>query len=57
MNGTAWVSIIALVGWLVLAACAIRAQHIGAKKMVVMGLTWAAIFLFVAMAFAVMAGR
>lgn len=48
MNEYAWVSIIALVGWLILAASSYRAHRIGAKKTVVMALAWGAIFLFIA---------
>ena len=36
----AWVSIIALVAWLVLALSALRAHRIGAKQTVVMALAW-----------------
>jgi len=42
-----WVSIIALTGWLVLALGAYRAQRVGGKRTMVMGLTWGAIFLLV----------
>lgn len=52
MSGAALVSIIALLGWLILASSAFRAHRIGARKMIVMGLTWAAIFLAVVFVFA-----
>ena len=45
MSGTAWVSLIALSGWLVLALGSYRAHRIGAGKTVVMAMTWLAIFL------------
>jgi hypothetical protein len=48
MNGYAWVSVIALVGWLVLAASSYRAHQAGAKKTFVMALAWGAIFLLLA---------
>jgi fucose permease len=52
MNQVGWVSIVALAGWLVLALSAYRARRVGAKKTLVMGLAWGAIFLFVAAIFA-----
>ena len=51
MNGTAWVSIIALVGWLVLAIGSFRAHQVGAGKTLVMGLAWLSIFFLVAAVF------
>ncbi|MBT2133758.1 hypothetical protein KK137_05370 [Croceibacterium sp. LX-88] len=48
MNAYAWVSMIALVGWLVLAAGSYRAHRIGAKKTIVMALAWGSIVLLVA---------
>ena len=56
MSEYAWVSVIALLAWLVLAGSALRAHQLGAKKMVVMGLAWAAIFLFVAAVFSAAGG-
>lgn len=47
MNAYTWVSLIALMGWLVLAAGSYRAHRIGAKKTVVMALAWGAIFLLI----------
>ena len=54
MNEYAWVSIIALLAWLVLAFGAFRAQRVGAGKTVVMTLAWIAIFLLIAAVFAAM---
>ena len=51
MNGTALISLIAMVGWLVLAVGAFRSHRVGGRKMVTMGLTWAAIFVAVALTF------
>lgn len=48
MNAAAWVSLIALSGWLVLALSAFRAHRVSGKKMLAMALTWGAIFLLVA---------
>jgi len=47
VTGLAWVSLIAMTGWLVLAIGAFRAQRIGAGKTIVMALAWGAIFLLV----------
>lgn len=47
----AWVSIIALIAWLVLALSALRAHRIGAKQTVVMALAWISIFFLVAAVF------
>jgi hypothetical protein len=52
VNGYAWVSIIALVGWLALAVSSYRAHRIGAGKTVVMVLAWGAIFMLLAAVFA-----
>jgi fucose permease len=56
VNQGNWVSIVALTGWLVLALSSYRARQIGARKTVVMALTWLAIFLFVAWVFATIGG-
>lgn len=45
---TPWVSIAALIGWLVLALSSYRAHRVGARKTVMWGLMWGAIFLLVA---------
>ena len=45
MNGTAWVSIVALAGWLVLALSSYRAHRVGAGRTLVMGTAWLALFL------------
>lgn len=42
-----WVSIVALLGWLVLATAALRARQVNARKVVTYGLVWGAIFLAV----------
>ena len=52
MNEYGWLSLIALAGWLVLALGSYRAHRIGARKSVVMGLAWIAIFLLAAGIFA-----
>jgi hypothetical protein len=49
---TQWISLIALLGWLVIAFGAFRAHRVGAGKTVVMALTWVAIFFLVAAVFA-----
>jgi hypothetical protein len=51
VNATAWVSIIALAGWLLLAVGAFRAQRVGAGKTVVMALVWISIFFLAAAVF------
>ena len=51
MNETALISLIALLVWLVLAVGVFRSHKIGGRKMVTMGLTWAAIFVAVALVF------
>jgi len=50
-----WLSIVALTGWLVLALSAFRAHRVGARKTVVMALTWIAIILLVAGVFGMVA--
>jgi hypothetical protein len=55
VNGTAWVSIIALVGWLVLAIGSYRAHRIGAGKTLVMALAWLSIFFLVGAVFSAVA--
>lgn len=57
MNGYGWVSVIALAGWLVLAVGALRARQVGASKLLVVGLAWAAIFLLIALVFAAVQPR
>ena len=46
-----WVSVVALLGWLVLSLSALRARQLNARKAVVFGLIWAAIFLAAAAVF------
>ncbi|HTN14888.1 MAG TPA: hypothetical protein VL094_08790 [Sphingomonadaceae bacterium] len=43
MSGS-WVSIIALLGWLVLAVSAYSGYRLGWRKSLIMALVWAAIF-------------
>jgi len=50
-----WVSAVALVGWLVLSFSALRARQLNARKAVVYGLIWAAIFLAAAAIFGAVA--
>ncbi len=45
MNEYAWVSLIAMAGWLVLAFGSYRAHRVGARQSVVMGLAWLGMFL------------
>lgn len=45
MMGGPWISIIAMIGWLILALGALRAHRVDAKKGLVMALMWGAIFL------------
>lgn len=51
MTEAGWVSLIALAGWLVLALGAYRAHRIDAAKTLKMALTWAAIFVAIAIVF------
>lgn len=46
-----WVSLISLVGFLILAIAALRAQRLNARKTLVYALAWASIFLAAAAAF------
>lgn len=46
-----WVSVVALVGWLLLSFSALRARKLHARKALVYGLIWAAIFFAVAAIF------
>ena len=55
MSEYGWVSIIALLGWLILALGAFRAQRVGAGKAVVMALVWISIFFLVAAVFSAVA--
>ena len=52
IGGAGLVSIVALLGWLILALRAYRAHRIGARQTIVMMLAWGAIFLLVAAVFA-----
>ena len=57
MNPFPWISLIAILGWLVLAVGALRAHRVGARKIVTMTLTWLAIFVLVAAIFTSVGGR
>lgn len=52
---SAWVSIVALAGWLVLALSSYRAHRVGAKKTVVLILAWVSIFFLLAAVFSAVA--
>lgn len=43
-----WVSIISLLGWLVLAVCALNSERLGFGKLVKLAVIWVAIFFGVA---------
>ncbi|WP_202385396.1 hypothetical protein [Altericroceibacterium endophyticum] len=51
MSSFNWVSIVALVGYLVLALAALRSQHISLGKAARLALIWFGIFLVVAIIF------
>jgi hypothetical protein len=51
MNEVGWVSIIAMLGWLVLAFSAYRSHRVDTGKTLRMALTWAAIFTGAALLF------
>ena len=44
MNEYGWVSIVAMLGWLVLAVSAVQSYRLGARKIITMTLAWMAIF-------------
>ncbi len=44
MSGGAWVSIVALLGWLILAGSALASFRMGWSKMLQLALVWLAIF-------------
>jgi hypothetical protein len=52
-----WVSLVALLGWMVLALSAYRAHRVRAGKTVVLALTWGAIFLLITAIFAAVGGQ
>ena len=54
MNEGALVSLVALLGWLILVGGALRAHRMGARKMVVLALIWASIFVAVAFVFSLL---
>ena len=47
MTAYAWVSVIAMVAWLVLAAGSYRAYRLGARKTLLMATAWLGLFLLV----------
>jgi hypothetical protein len=55
VNEYDWVSLIALLGWLVLAIGSYRAHRVGAGRTLVMGLAWISIFFLVAAVFSAVA--
>jgi hypothetical protein len=56
VTGDRWVSMVALAGWLVLALGAWRARQVGARKTVVLALTWVAVFLLATALFTAIGG-
>jgi hypothetical protein len=50
-----WVSVVALVAWLILAGSALRARQLNARKGVVYALIWGAIFMAAAALFGAVA--
>ena len=56
MTEHGWVYLVALAAWLILAVSGLRAYRMGARKIVVMALMWAAIFAGV-MLFFMLIGR
>ena len=55
MMAPTWVSVVALIGWLVLSISALRARQLNAQKTVVYALIWAAIFFAAAAIFGAVA--
>lgn len=51
MSSGALVSLVAMLGWLILAGSAYRAHRIGARKSILLALIWGSIFLAVALVF------
>jgi hypothetical protein len=52
MSGS-WLSVVALLGWLILAGSALRARQLNARKAVTYALAWGSIFFAVATIFTV----
>lgn len=48
MTPAAWVSLVAMLGWLALVVGAFRTHRIGGRRALAMALAWAAIFALVA---------
>lgn len=42
-DGTAWIAIISVLGWLILAVAGLRAQRLGGRRVIYLGLIWLAI--------------
>ena len=55
MTAIGWVSVVALLGWLILALSAFRAHRVQAGRTVVYVLAWGAIFMAAAAVFGAMA--
>ncbi|MBH5322597.1 hypothetical protein [Aurantiacibacter sediminis] len=53
-DGVQWVSLIAMLGWLVLILFAYRSYRVDTGKTIRMALTWAAIFVGVAIFFSLL---
>jgi hypothetical protein len=47
VNAYGWVSLVALLGWLVLALSGYRAYRVGARKTLLMATAWVGLFLLV----------
>jgi len=56
MNPYAWVSLIALGGWLILALGSYRAHRVGGRKSLLMATAWLGLFLLVTGLFVAFAG-
>lgn len=56
MQTTSWVSIVAMLGWLILAMSALASYRLTWRKGIVLALTWAAIFTGVALFIGVVRG-
>ena len=56
MNASAWVSVIALTGWLILALRSYRSFRLGASKTLLMATAWLGLFLLVTGIFVVIGG-
>ena len=52
-----WISVVALLGWLVLSLSALCARQLNARKVVIYGLVWAAIFVAVGAIFTIVSNH